>query len=1107
MAAGGGSAYAGVDPDAGSEAGVAPGRAVAAVAESDCDLIGDYLNLFAGTSRYRGNVYHIEHTAVLKEIQMQLAFSGTTDLHVAIHQQQADGTYTRYPRLSSDIVIPGASGTNAPFWYTTGPLNPQGSPPGVPLDGGFNYAIAFAWGSKSISYGRDNQSYPLPFEVGEILGLVAAGPLPPPPDPLVPETFPEFLIFTSGAYSMQLCFAPEKGACCSQGAFAGRSDCPSPNCCEVLQPSCTGPGSSFYGERTRCADTPCVFGACCFPCGGQCGNGYTGDSCLAAGGVVQWAGVSCPANPTVLCPPVTGACCASNGNCTEVCRALCAGVFHEDGTTCTPNLCKGACCIPGSGCFDKTPLSCDTFHGQFRGLGTACKSLPPELECGGACCYGDQSLTSCTLVDPRTLCAFDSFNHTVYRGDGTTCPANPQPSCGLTDPIEACCLPDGTCVNTTFAACHAVGVNGEFIENSLCEGQTAGCLNVKACCLPNGDCAVLTDAGCTGVGGSRPASGATACGLSTCTTGACCFSSGPVCKELTQASCTSSGGNYRGNGTNCNTPALVCPGIGACCRYDGDCFDDFTAAQCTTIGGTYEQNASVCSPTLDCDQRGACCAITGTCLLLTDTQCTGIGGDFKGIGTACAANTCPAGACCLATGCDVRTVSNCASSGGVFHGVDVACTPDPCISGACCTDRICSTETEADCVNDGGSFIGEDVPCTADRCFQGACCLSTGCEMRTPSDCAGSGGPFAFQGVDDVCAAGLCVFGACCNGETCSSQTRHTCERDGGTYLGDGVACSATVCTLGACCQSETCSQLQELLCPSPGGVFLGRGVACAADTCHSGGCCRGDACHTDIKLLCTRNGGAYLGDGALCGTGVCAIGACCTAGQCQAVPSLTCSAGSGAFFGVGTVCGADTCTQGACCKNDGCTQDFPLPCTQTNGVFLGPGLECGLPGSGICHIGACCRAAGCESAINYVCTHDGGVFVGLHDLCDVDTCTLGACCDGVVCRRDIRLTCVRAGDVFRGLGTSCDSSNPCCTTDAQCDDGRSCTLNDRCVNSVCVHDWHAGDTEWQQMQDCLFNGGPNKSVPPGCDCYDIDRNDHVDLRDVARFWVVFTPP
>ena len=137
-----------------------------------------------------------------------------------------------------------------------------------------------------------------------------------------------------------------------------------------------------------------------------------------------------------------------------------------------------------------------------------------------------------------------------------------------------------------------------------------------------------------------------------------------------------------------------------------------------------------------------------------------------------------------------------------------------------------------------------------------------------------------------------------------------------------------------------------------------------------------------------------------------------------------------------------------------------------------------------------------------------GGVFLEANSVCGVDSCTPGACCNGIVCSREIRFTCEGGGRTFNGPRTTCDDPNVCpCSNDAQCDDGNGCTSNDRCVNGVCVNDWHKGATEWSKMATCLSNAGPSHSVPSECHCYDLDRDGDVDLHDVARFLVEFSLP
>lgn len=565
------------DPDAGDEAGVTPARALAGLGDPDCVIIGDYINSFSGTYRYRGNVYLIDQLAVLKEIKMQLAFSGTTDLYVCIHQCRTDGSCCQYVPC---VVILNAIGDSVPRWYSTGEFeNP------VLLEPGFDYAIGFAWGSKTIAYGRDNENYPAPFEMGYVLGLVAFN-LSLPPDPLVPDCFTP-IIFQNGVYSMQLCFEPEVGACCK--------DC---TCTELYESECTGPGSFFYGEKTRCAESECDFGACCRACG-ECGVCYTPQACAETGGT-HCLGADCPDDPQLLCPKITGACCHDT-QCTEQCQAECVvggGVYRGDRTDCTLNVCAGACCVRG-GCLTRTRADCEIFAGNYKGDGTSCSTLPPELECGGACCYGFSGLDFCDVYPRRDLCACDpeGFPYNAYRGDGTDC-SGPGPCTGT---YRKCCLPNGTCINTTDSVCNASWMNGEFNANITCIESNPPCAcTTGACCFDDGSCKVLTERGCTSRNGTWIAS-SPSCTEETCPAsfGACCMSCEGCCEVTTESQCLSAGGSWVGAGTGCGFPTQTCPGFGAC--WVGECCDTRTRDECADLGGTY------CGPGGSCGELPCAC--------------------------------------------------------------------------------------------------------------------------------------------------------------------------------------------------------------------------------------------------------------------------------------------------------------------------------------------------------------------------------------------------------------------------------------------------------------------------------------------------------------------
>ncbi len=734
------------DPDLGDEAGPIAPSTVAGSSDADCNVVGEFLLPFEGTSRYRGNVYRIETGALLEQIKMELAFEGTTDLVVAIHRKEVDGLYHRHLELEDDIVIAGALGEGefSPAIYRTPVLDPP-----ITLEAGFDYAIGFAWGARNVVYGRDDQGYPVNFEIGKVLGLVAVNGLPTTGE-LLPEVLPPLQIFQGGAYSMQLCFKPVKGACCLAS---------NEQCIEVLESECTGAGSFFHGERTLCAETICQFGACCFACGGCLGT-HTFESCALGNvflgpGIAHWSGADCSPQ---LCPVVTGACCTGTACVDTKCETDClagGGTYRGDGTDCTPNMCQGACCLPSS-CQNRTQATC-VAPNVFKGEGTTCLTLPLDGGCPGACCrgYDITELDSCA-IEQKALCAStDPGSPSAYRGDGSTCPVD------CNDRVYgACCLPDGTCINTSSGFCNALWIQGEFNISVQCETSLSLCPSrLSRCCFSDGTCELLTQKGCLAFGGSRTLE--TTCTVSACLgsipTGACCGANAACTPSVRQANCEASGGHYQGNNAPC--PPTSCPGFGACCRDNGDCFDDLSLAQCGAISGEYRNNGSVCSPAVDCDQRGACCATSGFCLQATEPECGVIGGEFRSVGVACGADTCPAGACCLGDDgqeCATRTAAGCAAEIGAYQGDDVSCSPDPCATGACCNGNECGIQTEADCLAAGYVFLDAGEDCTPTSCVRGACCNSD-CTCQDDvreSSCVGSGKTFR---AGEACVAGNCI--------------------------------------------------------------------------------------------------------------------------------------------------------------------------------------------------------------------------------------------------------------------------------------------------------------------------------------------------------------
>ncbi len=195
------------------------------------------------------------------------------------------------------------------------------------------------------------------------------------------------------------------------------------------------------------------------------------------------------------------------------------------------------------------------------------------------------------------------------------------------------------------------------------------------------------------------------------------------------------------------TPYGCNPGSGACCMADGSC-ENNTEDACLIDGGTYEGDDSDCGSTSCPQPQGACCLEdTGNCVDSEADVCA----EFDGVwhyGESCGSYVCfPEGACCLLDGSclDAQSPETCDSAGGTFRGDGTMCDTEDCPAPTswCCTgdggDCFNGLE-EADCINFGGVWgpAGETCDDSND------CDLSSDC----PADIDGSGD----VSVDDVLA-------------------------------------------------------------------------------------------------------------------------------------------------------------------------------------------------------------------------------------------------------------------------------------------------------------------------------------------------------------------
>ncbi len=1037
-----------------------PARAetAAAGALGTCHPTGDYLQVFAGPSRYRGNIYHIDTNVTLVSVDMELNIpvGASTTLHFAIYQQDnISGTWTS---VIGSRAIP-TTGRGQDF-YSSGAMF-------EPLNAGFNYVMAFGWGADiSIGYGRDvlpalttyPGATPASFNFGDILGRVGTTLSPP-----FPPTYETIGSNNTSAQSMILCLVPETGACCSPS---------SKSCSQELENDCLGEvGAHFFGERTLCLDNLCEFGACCTACG-ICLDDFPAEACSTIGGVDHWKNATCPTDGSSLCPEVTGACCQGDGTCTELCESQCVGasaVYHGDGSNCDVNPCIGACCLPdfpSIQCAELTESACTGLGGSPLGLGTTCDNLPPGNQCGGACCWGIGSLSECRLVDNRVDCSANAlpFGIQGYRGDATVCPAV-LADCGtLETDYGGCCMPDATCINMPGEdECRLAG--GNFGGLGVICGSGFACTN-EACCLPDGSCDLMTDTACNNLGGVPQV--VSTCQEAGCTKGACCESSEGRCTTMTEAACADAAGSYGGNGSTCDAPALTCDpvlGLGACCVDGSFCLDALTSLECSNRNGTHTLgttcailDADIATP--DCDERGACCTQTGICLSLTMAECEApqILGSFTA-GKTCTADFCPAGACCHENGCTVTGETYCRRVDGLngsYKGNGSTCTTNACIpSGACCINGTCLPDTRRiDCEDGGGIYLGDDAPCTADTCTLGTCCDHGNCNnFQIAFECSSSSTGIDFL-PGEFCSTDPCErFGACCfdNGVCLESESQTACEFASGTFSRN-LTCDQAGCEPnGACCLRDgTCQDSVALSdCEAQAGI-LSTEKLCDAVVCDEiGACClRDGTCENDLtRTDCQARRGTSTPDRTCGQIGLCTpVGACCVPGidviLCNDdLNQGDCEAQGGSYRGDETNCPADGTACGSCCSLTGCADNVMSsecqPTDQQEDFDLG--VLCAdreaIEEAACIPRGACCPVDGvCKITTSLDCVEiEQGTFAGDGTTCDnPNVCIKGACCnvdlpDNENCLLRTEFDCrANLGQYYQGDDTTCSDQSIC---------------------------------------------------------------------------------
>jgi len=480
------------------------------------------------------------------------------------------------------------------------------------------------------------------------------------------------------------------------------------------------------------------------------------------------------------------------GECAYKCD-ICRGSPCPNGTCSTgfTATCPGTEC-----CLNFTNIDCrPPFKVRW------CPKVTQACQCDptpGACCLPDGTCTE------TTECQCSG----TWLGAGTVC-----------GPVQSCCLPDGSCLPQVAQACCELEYGGTSTPNT-CTGV------LGKCCSDDGTCVDGVDGACC-QGSFIP--GGTCLPPEECCFGTSCIMMDPEC-------CQALGGDPGGVGSACDPVEKCCLGNGQCMNAEPDC--------CTRAGGI--PGAGLCQPQ-------ACCLPDGSCQDL-DPDCCQLEG-----GTPHTGQCQPVQACCMPDdSCAMLEPNCCLEAGGTPEGAGSSCDP----VGACCWD------TDGDSVPDQCKDMAEE------------CC----------NDITGS----SFHANETCADTGVCCYDADGDGvnETCTTLSQACCsDIPNSHFAGVGTTCTGS----GACCYdtdgdgiSESCNQMDAICCADlPGGTFHGVGSTCggvgaccydadgdgvaescdqldatccadlAVSTFHGvGSVCAGDADNNGIDDLCENGGG-----------------------------------------------------------------------------------------------------------------------------------------------------------------------------------------------------------------------------------------------------------
>lgn len=215
---------------------------------------------------------------------------------------------------------------------------------------------------------------------------------------------------------------------------------------------------------------------------------------------------------------------------------LAGRITADRGLCCSDRV--GACCFRGGACQVLSEQECFAAGGSPLGSGTTCLGDSDGNGIDDAC-----------QPPPPYACCFENGECIDLPAGVSQCPSGGLLISGPCGNTLACCMPDGTCLDTNEVCCREAGGTPQG-PGSSCATFSCQLPQEYSCCLPDGNCVDLAP------GWTQCQNGGTLmlgpCGFYQ----ACCLLDG-TCRDAAVACCHMLGGTPQGVGTICE--GLLCP--------------------------------------------------------------------------------------------------------------------------------------------------------------------------------------------------------------------------------------------------------------------------------------------------------------------------------------------------------------------------------------------------------------------------------------------------------------------------------------------------------------------------------------------------------------------